>query len=134
VNAPLFATMLLGMFIRWITPAGAFWGLLAGMGSSFFMFLGVKFQWFSASLLTMSTVASDMSANFWRAWWAWLICFVLTILISMVTSKKPESELVGLVKGLTQDTLGEHVPFVKRPEFFAAISLVVLVILNVLFW
>ena len=40
VNAPLFATMLLGMFVGWITPAGAFWGLLAGMGSSFFMFLG----------------------------------------------------------------------------------------------
>jgi solute:Na+ symporter, SSS family len=134
VNAPLFATMLLGMFIRWITPAGAFWGLLAGMGSSFLMFLGVKFQWFAANILTMSSVASDMSANFWRAWWAWLICFVVTIVISLVTKKKPEEELVGLVKGLTKDTLGETVPFLKRPEFFAIISLAVLVILNILFW
>ena len=49
VNAPLFATMLLGMFIRWITPNGAFWGLLAGMGSSFFLFLAVKFQWINNS-------------------------------------------------------------------------------------
>ena len=45
VNAPLFATMLLGMFVVWITPNGAFWGLLAGMGSSFTLFLAVKFHW-----------------------------------------------------------------------------------------
>ena len=49
VNAPLFATMLLGMFVRWITPTGAFWGLLAGMGSSFSLFLAVKFHWINAT-------------------------------------------------------------------------------------
>jgi SSS family solute:Na+ symporter len=134
VNAPLFATMLLGMFVRWITPNGAFWGLLAGMGSSFFLFLAVKFQWIEAQVFTLSSVASDMSANFWRAWWAWVICFVVTILVSLFTKKKPEEELVGLVKGLTKETLGEKVPFIKKPEFFAIISLVVLIILNVLFW
>jgi solute:Na+ symporter, SSS family len=134
VNAPLFATMLLGMFVRRITPNGAFWGLIAGMGSSIFLFLAVKFQWIAANVITLSSVASDMSANFWRAWWAWLICFVVTILVSFVTKPKPDSELVGLVKGLTPETLGERVPFMKRPEFFAILSLIVLVILNVLFW
>ena len=134
VNAPLFATMLLGMFIRWITPNGAFWGLLAGMSSSFTLFLAVKFQWIEAKILTLSSVASDMSANFWRAWWAWLICFLVTIIVSLFTVRKPESELVGLVKGLTQETLGEHVPLLKRPEFFAVLSLIVLVVLNVIFW
>jgi len=134
VNAPLFATMLLGMFVRWITPSGAFWGLLAGMGSSFFLFIAVKLEWIQAQVFTLSSVASDMSANFWRAWWAWVICFVVTILISLFTKKKPEEELVGLVKGLTKETLGEKVPFVKKPEFYAVISLVVVVILNILFW
>ncbi len=134
VNAPLFATMLLGMFVRWITPNGAFWGLLAGMGSSFVLFLAVKFQWIEAQVFTFSSVASDMSANFWRAWWAWVICFAVTIIVSLFTKKKPEEELVGLVKGLTRETLGEHVPFVKRPEFYAILSLIVLVILNVVFW
>jgi SSS family solute:Na+ symporter len=134
VNAPLFGTMLLGMFIRWITPNGAFWGLLAGMGSSFFLFLAVKFQWIEAQVFTLSSVASDMSANFWRAWWAWVICVVVTVAISLFTKKKPEEELVGLVKGLTRENLGEKVPFIKKPEFYAIISLVVLVILNVLFW
>jgi SSS family solute:Na+ symporter len=134
VNAPLFATMLLGMFVRWITPNGAFWGLVAGMGSSFFLFLAVKFQWIQASLITLSSIGSDMAANFWRAWWAWLICFLVTILVSSFTKRRPDEELVGLVKGLTKETLGENVPFVKKPEFFAIISVVVFVVLNLLFW
>jgi SSS family solute:Na+ symporter len=134
VNAPLFATMLLGMFVWWITPNGAFWGLIAGMVSSFFMWMAVKFQWFHESIITMSSVQSDMAANFWRAWWAWLICFVVTIIISFFTKKKPKEELVGLVKGLTDEKYDQHLPFVKRPEFVAIIALIVLVILNLLFW
>ena len=134
VNAPLFATMLLGMFIWWITPNGAFWGLTVGMLTSFFLWMGVKFQWFSESIITMSSVHSDQAANFWRAWWAWLICFGLTIIISLFTKKKPKEELVGLVKGLTQEKHDSHLPFVKRPEFVAIIAAVVLVILNLLFW
>jgi len=134
VNAPLFATMLLGMFVKWITPNGAFWGLLAGMGSSFTLFLAVKFDWISKSLITMSDVASDMAANFWRAWWAWLICFIVTIVISFFTRKKPDQELVGLVKGLTEESVGKPVPLTKKPEFWGAISLVILIVLNIYFW
>jgi len=134
VNAPLFATMLLGMFVWWITPNGAFWGLVTGMTSSFFMWMAVKFHWFHESIITMSSVQSDMAANFWRAWWAWLICFVVTIIISFFTKKKPKEELVGLVKGLTDEKYDQHLPFVKRPEFVAIIALILLVILNLLFW
>jgi SSS family solute:Na+ symporter len=134
VNAPLFATMLLGMFIWWITPAGAFWGLLAGMGSSITLFLAVKFDWISKSLITMSDVASEMSANFWRAWWAWLICFVVTIVISSFTERKPKGELVGLVKGLTKEKFGADVVWYKKPEFFAVISLIIFVALNIYYW
>jgi len=134
VNAPLFATMLLGMFVKWITPSGAFWGLVAGMGSSFTMYLAVKFEWISLSFLTLSKTASDMAANFWRAWWAWLITFVVTIVISLFTTKKPEAELVGLVKGLTAETALEPVPWFKRPVFYAVLSLIVFVLLNIYFW
>ncbi|MDQ7816250.1 MAG: sodium:solute symporter family protein [Melioribacteraceae bacterium] len=134
VNAPLFATMLLGMFLWWITPNGAFWGLVVGMLSSFFMWLAVKFHWFSESIITMSSVQSDMAANFWRAWWAWLICFALTIIISLFTKKKPKEELIGLVKGLTEEKHDSHLPFIKRPEFVAIISIIILVVLNILFW
>ena len=134
VNAPLFATMLLGMFVVWITPAGAFWGLVIGMGSSFLMFLAAKFQWVDGSIFTLSEHSSDMAINFWRAWWAWLLCFGSTIVISLFTEKKPREELVGLVKGLTPTSGDEGIPFIKRPAFYAIISLIVLVILNVMYW
>jgi SSS family solute:Na+ symporter len=134
VNAPLFATMLLGMFVVWITPSGAFWGLVAGMGSSFTLFLAVKFQWIDPTVITMSTAASDMAVNFWRAWWAWVICFVVTIAISLFTKKKPKEELVGLVKGLTSGVGEVHVAFVKTPEFYAILSLIVLFVLNIYYW
>ena len=134
VNAPLFATMLLGMFVVWITPNGAFWGLLAGMGSSFSLFMAVKFQWINPATITLSPVASDMAANFWRAWWAWLICFVVTILVSVFTRKRPRTELVGLVKGLTAEKAAQTVPFLRTPEFYGIVSIVILIVLNVYFW
>jgi SSS family solute:Na+ symporter len=134
VNAPLFATMLLGMFLWWITPNGAFWGLIAGMSSSFFMYMAVKFHWFAESIITMSSVQSDMAANFWRAWWAWLICAVVTVLVSLFTKKRPKEELVGLVKGLTKEKLDQDIPFMKKPEFYAIISLIVFILLNIWFW
>lgn len=134
VNAPLFATMLLGMFVKWITPDGAFWGLITGMASSFTMFLAVKFNWISANWLTLSKVSSDMAANFWRAWWAWLICFVVTIAVSLFTKKKPDEELAGLVKGLTKEVSLEDVPWYKKPAFYAVLSLIAFIILNIYFW
>ncbi|OGD29577.1 MAG: hypothetical protein A2Y56_11910 [Candidatus Aminicenantes bacterium RBG_13_63_10] len=75
-----------------------------------------------------------MAANFWRAWWAWLICFLATIVISLFTRKKPESELVGLVKGLTPRLTDEGIPWYKRPVFYAVLSLLVLIALNIAFW
>jgi SSS family solute:Na+ symporter len=134
VNAPLFATMLLGMFVVWITPNGAFWGLLAGMGSSFSLFLAVKFQWINPATITLSSITSDMAANFWRAWWAWLICFAVTIFVSLFTRKRDRSELVGLVKGLTAEKALQDVPLMKTPEFYGILSILVFVALNIYFW
>jgi SSS family solute:Na+ symporter len=135
VNAPLFATMLLGMFVWWITPNGAFWGLVAGIASSLSLFLIDKFQWYNLTFITMSDKPSVMATNFWRAWWAWLICFAVTILISLFTKKRPKEELVGFVKGLTSEAEEtEAVPMLKRPAFWAIISLVILLAINIYFW
>jgi SSS family solute:Na+ symporter len=94
----------------------------------------VKFQWINPAAITLSPVTSDMAANFWRAWWAWLICFVVTIVISMFTRKKDRSELVGLVKGLTAEKAIQSVPFVKTPEFYGILAIIIFIVLNIYFW
>jgi len=134
VNAPLFATMLLGMFWTRCTSAGAFWGLILGMLSSFTMFIGINFGWINSAILTFTENPSDMSNNLWRAWWAWLICLAATIIISLFTTPKPKEELVGLVKGLTEEKIHIEQPWYKKPGFIATIALVAAVALNVYFW
>jgi SSS family solute:Na+ symporter len=86
------------------------------------------------SIITLSGTASDMAANFWRAWWAWVICFVVTIVISLFTKKKPREELVGLVKGVTAQVELKPISIYKKPEFYAVLSLIIFVILNIIFW
>jgi SSS family solute:Na+ symporter len=134
VNAPLFATILLGMFWRRATGPGAFWGLLVGMTTSAAMFLLVKFDVMTASSFTISAVASPMAADFWRAIWAWVITFVLTVLISLVTKRQPDEMLKGTVRGLETNKNTEQFPWHKRPKVWAAISLGILIVLNILFW
>lgn len=134
VNAPLFAIILLGMFWKRCTPNGAFWGLLIGMVSSFTMFILVKYNIISVSAIAFSENASLMAANFWRAWWAWLITFVFTIVISLFTKPKDYSELKGLVYGLTKITQTKEVKYYQKPIFWAVISLIIFLILNIIYW
>lgn len=137
VNAPLFATMLLGMFWKRTSAAGAFWGLVAGMVSSFSIFLGFKLDLFGPGMtraLTFSATPSEMTRNLWQAIWAWLVCFVLTLLISLVTKPKPDAELEGLVKGMTPKADDGVAGLVGRPAFWAGVAGAVLVGLNLYFW
>jgi SSS family solute:Na+ symporter len=137
VNAPLFATMLLGMFWKRTTSAGAFWGLLAGMIASFAIFMGFRFNAIGpelAQVLTFSPAPSDMTRNLWQASWAWVVCFGVTILISLFTTPKSDAELEGLVKGLTTKVEEGKVGLLGRPGFWAAVALIVVIALNAYFW
>ena len=124
-NAPLFATFLLGMFWRGATPWGGFWGLLVGILAAAGHFILYK-----AGLLHY---ASEMGANFYQAWWAWLTDFVVTIGVSLVTRKKPVEELQGLVFGLSPKTK-EAVRWLKRPGVWGALAVLAALLLNFLFW
>jgi SSS family solute:Na+ symporter len=137
VNAPLFATMLLGMFWKRTTSTAAFWGLIAGMVASFMIFLGFKLGFMPSGLahaLTFSDNPSDMTRNLWQATWAWLVCFGLTIAISFFTKPKTDAELEGLVKGYTRMPDETEVVFYKRPVFWGVVALVTLVVVNIYFW
>jgi SSS family solute:Na+ symporter len=141
VNAPLFATFLLGMFWRRTTGHGAFTGLLAGMiAATLHHGLTVSTDatsWLKGGWLGhVHTYGSEMALNFWTAIVSWTTCFGVTILVSVATaSTKPDAELRGLVYSLTprikDDAAGR---WYSRPATLAVIVLAVTVALNVIFW
>ena len=132
--APLFGTVLLGMMWKRVTPAGGFWGLLAGSVSSVAMFLLVKFNHSMLAYIALSSDAKDMAENMYRALWSWLICVIVTVAVSYVTKPKPVEELTGLVYGCTEMPSEGDLPLWKRPIFWAAISAVLFLILQWIFW
>jgi len=132
--APLLATVLLGMLWKRTSPAGGFWGLLAGTVSSIGMWAWVKIDPSALSIIALSRYAKDMAENMYRALWSCAICATVTILVTLVTKPKPESELTGLVYGCTEIPSEGHLPLYKRPVFWATIVAVVFVILQIIFW
>lgn len=132
--APLFGTVLLGMLWKRTTPAGGFWGLLAGTASSICMWAWVKIDPSALAYVALSTHARDMAENMYRALWSWVVCVVVTVVVSLVTKPKPESELVGLVYGATEIPSDRQMSFYQRPIFWAGVVAVLFVTLNVLFW
>jgi SSS family solute:Na+ symporter len=140
VNAPLFATFLLGMFWKRTTGHGAFTGLLAGTLAAAVHHgltlpgaatVGIKGGW----LGTHFTFNSEMAQNFYMAIVAWTACFVMTIVISLVTAKnKTDEQLTGLVYSLTPRIKEDSMPWYKRPVTLAIGILVASAILNVIFW
>src|SRR5215471_12056980 len=100
--APLFGTVLLGMLWKRATPAAGFWGLAAGTASSIGLWAWVKVDHSAIQYVALSRYAKDMAENMFRALWSGLVCAIVTVIVSMITRPKPESELVGLVYGCTE--------------------------------
>jgi SSS family solute:Na+ symporter len=132
--APLFGTVILGMLWKRATPAGGFWGLLTGTLSSIAMWAWVKADPSAIRYIALSPNAKDMAENMYRALWSWLVCVIVTVVVSYFTKPKPESELAGLVYGCTEIPSEAHMPMYKRPVFYAVIVAVVFFILQVVFW
>jgi solute:Na+ symporter, SSS family len=139
VNAPLFATFLLGMFWKRTTGHGAFFGLLSGIitaavhqgltipeGSA----PGMKGGW----IAVVNTYSSEMAQNFWTAIFAWTTCFLVTIIISLATRPRPENELRGLVYALTEKEHDETVGWYKRPVVVGLVVLGLTLLLNIIFF
>jgi len=138
VNAPLFATFLLGMFSKRTTGHGAFTGLLAGTLAAALHHgltlpvgqpIGIKGGW----ITVLGSYPSEMAQNFWTAIFAWTTCFLTTILVSLVTKRRADSELVGLVYSLTDKPQDNETAWYARPRVLALIVLGLTIFLNVVF-
>jgi SSS family solute:Na+ symporter len=139
VNAPLFATFVLGMFWKRATGHGAFSGLVAGTLAAAIHHaltlpaggaIGVK----GGYLAITHTYPSEMAQNFWTAIYAWTACFGVTILVSLMTKPRQDEELKGLVYSLTERPKEEGLLWYQRPAVLGAIVLGLTLALNIIFF
>ena len=138
VNAPLFATFLLGMFSKRTTGHGAFAGLIAGTGAAVLHHglslplearPGIHGGW----ITVLHHYPSDMAQNFYGAIWAFSANFIVAVAVSLLTKARPEEELVGLVHSLTPKPATHHLVWWKRPEALAVAILIGAIALNIFF-
>nr|WP_246300612.1 sodium:solute symporter family protein [Actinopolyspora biskrensis] len=129
-NAPLFATFILGMFWKRMTPTAGWLGLVLGTCASLSIFLLAE---------TGVLELPGQGASFVGAGAAFAVDIVVSVAVSVVTTPKPAAELTGLVYGLTPKadrtaaTTGEDAGWYRRPGVLAGIVLVLIVILNIVF-
>jgi SSS family solute:Na+ symporter len=132
--APLFATVIIGMLWKRASPAGGFWGLLAGTASSVAMWVWVKMDPSALRYIALSPDAKDMAENMYRALWSCIICALVTVVVSLLTRPKPEAELKGLVYGATEIPPESYVTVLHRPWFWATVVGVVFIALQIAYW
>lgn len=134
VNAPLFATFLLGMFWKRATGNGAFWGLLIGLIAGGLTLGLTEAENKGGWITVLHRFPSSMAQNFWIAIISWCVCFVVTIAVSLMSPPKTESELHNLVYGVTKIPHESCVAWYKRPGPLAWVVGGVTIVLNILYW
>ncbi len=136
-NAPLFATFILGMFWKRMTPTAGWVGLVSGTFAA--VLVGVLSKDALGPMSIGAVGLSGQGASFVAAGAAFFVDIAVSIAVSMVTTPKPESELRGLVYSLTpkndfQDAVNSRLPWYQQPTKLAGVGGVLVVVLNILFW
>jgi SSS family solute:Na+ symporter len=131
---PQFGTIILGMLWKRVTPKGGFYGLLAGTLTSIGLFTWVRLDHAALKYVAFYENASEMADNIYRAFWCLLATFVVTIVVSLFTKPKTDSELENLVYGLTSIPKEKGLPWIQRPAFWAAVVGAAFVMVNIIFW
>jgi SSS family solute:Na+ symporter len=132
--APLFGTVILGMLWKRATRAGGFWGLLAGTCTAVSLWAWVKHDPSALRYVALSPDAKAMAEDMYRALWSWLVCVLVTVVVSLATRPKPISELEGLVYGASKLPEEHDDHWYQKPILWASVIAVLFVVLNVIFW
>ena len=132
--APLFGTVVLGMLWKRATSSGGFWGLLCGTLCSISMWTWVKVDPSALRYVALSPHAKGLAQDMYQALWSFITCVLVTIIVSLATKPIPDSQLTGLVYGLTDVPSVGNLPWYQKPIFWAGVVTIVFVILNIIFW
>ena len=135
-NAPLFATFILGMFWKRMTPTAGWAGLVSGTLAAVVVAVLSEEALGAASIGVLPL--SGQGASFVAASAAFVVDIVVSVAVSMVTAPKPVAQLAGLVYSETPkeqrtDPDAHRLPWYQSPTKLAGISLVMVIILNVVF-
>ena len=131
--APLFGTVLLGMLWKRATAAGGFWGLLSGTATSIGLWTWVQRNPSALRYVAFSPDAKAMAEDIFRALWAWVVCVLVTVVVSLMTKPKTVEELNGLVYGATEIPQERDDHWYQKPMIWAGVVVAVFVVLNIIF-
>jgi solute:Na+ symporter, SSS family len=125
-NAPLFATFIIGMFWKRMSPLAGFWSLLAGTLAALATYL--------LYLADVVHFNSDLEESFWGAGIAFVTVAVVAVIISPLTAAKREEDLRGLVHGiggvsLRGDAIAGDTAWYRSPVLLGSIAVVLSVLL-----
>ncbi|PWW23197.1 SSS family solute:Na+ symporter [Geodermatophilus normandii] len=135
-NAPLFATFILGMFWRRMTPTAGWMGLVSGTLAAVAVAFLSEDAFGTASLGVLPI--GGQGASFVAASAAFVVDIVVSVVVSQVTAPKPVAQLAGLVYSETPkeqrtDPDAHRLPWYQSPTKLAGIALVMVIVLNVVF-
>jgi SSS family solute:Na+ symporter len=130
-NAPLFATFIIALFWKRMTPWAGFLGLLSGMLASlatYLLYLGKVLHF-----------GSDLDESFWGAGIGFVTVLIVSVIVTTVTTPKPIEELDGLVYGvgrshLTGDTLVGDRVWYRNPIVLGVSAVILAFVLYIPFW
>jgi SSS family solute:Na+ symporter len=128
-NAPLFATFILGMFWKRMTPAAGWTGLVAGTVSA--VAVWATNEWGPLDL-------PGQGAAFLAASTAFVVDVAVSVVVSLATKPKPAEQLVGLVYSETPkeqrtDPDESRHPWYRRTVPLAGLALGMVIVLNAIF-
>jgi SSS family solute:Na+ symporter len=132
--APLFGTVILGMLWKRATKAGGFWGLLAGTTTAVGLWAWVHNDPRALRYVALSPDAKAMAEDLYRALWSWLVCVIVTVVVSYMTAPRPVAELEGLVYGVSPLPEEHDDHWYQKPIVWASVIAVLFIILNIIFW
>ncbi len=136
-NAPLFATFILGMFWKRMTPTAGWMGLVGGTLAA--VFVGVLSEDALGPMSLGIIGLGGQGASFTAAGAAFFADIAISIVVTMFTKPRPEVELRGLVYSLTpkqdfHDADEGQLSWYQQPNKLAAVGLTMVIILNIIFW
>ena len=136
-NAPLFATFILGMFWKRMTAAAGWTGLVSGTAAA--VIVGILSKDALGPMSTGAIGLEGQGASFVAAGAAFGVDILVSVIVTMMTRPREESELRGLVWSLTpksdfHDANEGSLAWYQQPTKLAGVGVVLVVILNIVFW